>query len=147
MAQAMWSFTTSFLSRLLDPSGHLTLPNPNWSHAVFANSILAQFQPVASLWLLLKGVTIWCMWIARNHCAFNTTRWRTEHVANLIWTGLSNYAKVVWRNAQHRIRKEPSTSSRVLKKFDHDWGRFPLLCAWQELTVTWCHRNPVTGIG
>jgi hypothetical protein len=50
------------------------------------------------LWLLLRGyVTLWTIWIARNHCVFQHEIWSHKLATLLIWKGLGcEYARAAW---------------------------------------------------
>jgi hypothetical protein len=146
-SQTLWTHTTDLLNYLAPPGNCQTWSTPAWSQSLFTSSVPRRFTSISQLWSLLQGITLWCIWIAKNHCVFHQGKWRDVMVFNLIWSGLIEYACTAWLKTLRRITKEPSHIDCALKKFDADWRRFPSLCIRNGLIVSWDHCSQLTGIG
>jgi hypothetical protein len=46
------------------------------------------------IWHLLRGITLWTIWIERNDRVFNQEQWHVSRVKHRIWDELIIYAKV-----------------------------------------------------
>jgi hypothetical protein len=134
-AQDLWNHSTALLNYLVDPKDWQHWSPPDWSQSIFAGPILRRFQSVGRLWSLLRGITLWSMWIARNQCIFNQVRWRPEMVYNLLWSGLLKYGQATLSRTCARIIKDPSATDKALKKFDTEWGRWKSICSRQRMTI------------
>jgi hypothetical protein len=70
-SQHVWSYTTVLLNLLERPTDQTQWSIPDWKQALFAEEPSRCFKTIARLWLLLRGTTLWTIWIARNHFVFN----------------------------------------------------------------------------
>jgi hypothetical protein len=118
---------------------------PDWSQMLFASSIPRKFEPMARLWLLIRGVTLWCIWISRNHFVFTQSSWHHEYFTDLICLGISEYAKAAWNKVQATLVKNPVAAPKLLKRIDSEWGRFQLICSRQGRLISWGRHNPCIG--
>lgn len=62
----------------MDQEGRPRQFYPSWKHCIFACRIPRRFREVSRLWLLLRGVVTWTLWIERNDAAFNGILWPQE---------------------------------------------------------------------
>jgi len=49
------------------------------------------------IWHLLRGITLWTIWIECNDKVFNHEQWHESNVKHRNWYGLIIYAKVAWQ--------------------------------------------------
>ena len=69
---------------------------PNWQQALFLNEAMEPFQLLELIQMLIKGVTLWTVWILRNNNIFNHKRWQHSQAINLVWQGLMDYTQITW---------------------------------------------------
>jgi hypothetical protein len=106
-----------------------------------------KFKPVARLWLLLHGISLWTIWITRNHFVFQGERWSQELVQSLIWKGIGEYSRAIWSKCVAQITMDPLSKPKLLACFDAQWTKYHLICTKEDMKVTWIRHDPVTGIG
>jgi hypothetical protein len=121
-------------------------PLLEWSQAFFASSVPHNFQPAAKFWLLLRSVTLWCIWLIKNHLVFTQNHWPYELTAQMIWSGLVEYAKAAWNKLQKMLIRMPIIAPHLFKKFDTEWGRHRLICTRHGHLISWGRHNPTEGI-
>jgi hypothetical protein len=144
-SQKTWTYTSALMKCFAVVPG--PWEPPDWKQALFAQEPPWKFQKVARLWLLLREVTMWSVWISRNNFVFNQSRWNHQHVTNLIWRGIGEYAHAAWSKSLRKIAKAPESSKKVLARFDAHWGMANLLCSREDQRIAWHWQNPVTRIG
>jgi hypothetical protein len=68
-----WEFAFSSLYRFkFPPHSKGSLENPRvWSTVLFNNPLPSRVKKLSAVWSLLKGVTLWAIWIERNELVFN----------------------------------------------------------------------------
>jgi hypothetical protein len=87
-SQQTWAYTNELLKMFVSTAHQQVWAVLDWKHAMFVANPTRKFKHVNWLWLLLRGVTIWCVLIARNHFVFSHERWNHHHVTTMIWKGL-----------------------------------------------------------
>jgi hypothetical protein len=112
----------------------------------FAANTPRSFQERSKFWLLMRGVILWSLWIARNDLVFNHVRWFKYKIEQIIWQGFTNYGRGDWVKTLDRITKKPSTAEKALAKFDDTWACHESICSRQGMRVRWKTFAP-TGIG
>ena len=101
---------------------------------------------MAKFWSLLRGVTLWTLWIVRNDQVFNQCRWLQAKIEQIIRQGLVDYGSGDWIKTFAKITKNPSTAETVLARFDESWTSYESICNLQGMKVKWQATYP-TGIG
>ena len=48
------------------------------------------------VWLLLRGVMFWAIWIARNDLTFNNIKYDTRIIQQMIWQRILEYTRIAW---------------------------------------------------
>lgn len=66
----------------------------HWKQALFGERLQKKFCKQIQIWHLLRGITLWFIWIERNDKVFNQEHWIEAKVKHLIWGELIMYAKV-----------------------------------------------------
>lgn len=51
------------------------------------------------IWLVLRGISLWTIWVERNNFTFKITRWDVEKTQKIIWQRLLEYSKLAWNIA------------------------------------------------
>jgi hypothetical protein len=141
--QTLWAFSNRLLKLLASQDARSDWIVPDWFQFIFASSIPRCFVLVGRTWSLIRGITLWCIWIERNLTIFNQGRWRSTYTCTLIWKGLMEYTKTAFK----RITKEPAFTDKMLKKFNANWGRFKQLCIRSGRSMTWAKHCLLEGIG
>jgi hypothetical protein len=62
-------------------------------HGILGHRIPRRFKPVSRLWLLMRGVVMWLLWLERLDASYNNIRWHQEKLQSLIWLGLVDYGR------------------------------------------------------
>nr|PNR48411.1 hypothetical protein PHYPA_012887 [Physcomitrium patens] len=78
----------------------LTQFTPSWIHCVFAFRTPKRFKKASRLWLLIRGIIMWVIWIERNDDAFNGVFWPKEQVFHLIWLQLVDWQEHLVQNTR-----------------------------------------------
>jgi hypothetical protein len=65
--QTLWTHATELLNYLAPQDNCHTWVTLDWSQSLLASSVPRRFLVVSKLWSLLHGITLWCIWIARNY--------------------------------------------------------------------------------
>jgi hypothetical protein len=117
-----------------------------WEQALFFARSPRSFQSTERFWSLLRGVTLWTLWVARNEEVFNQYSWHRTKIELIIWQGLVDYGRGDWAKAVALIRKDLDKSEKALVRFDEDWGQYETICKREGMRVTWVTMVP-TGIG
>jgi hypothetical protein len=117
----------------------------HWHHGIFGKKIPASFSNYSRIWLLLRGITLWTIWIERNDLTFNKTRWDASRVEQTIWRGLLDYARIAWRKALEDSKTE-ATYDDVLAKFHATWGNNNLLYCKSNSEIMWNNQAPHVGL-
>jgi hypothetical protein len=115
---------------------------PNWKQSLFSARPPRRFSKTLRFWELLRGITIWTIWLARNDKVFNHEDWAQERVEQTIWNSLVDYGRSAWVNTVTRLTKDPTSRGKALDKFDHNWGKYPIICSREGMKVTWVYRRP-----
>ena len=71
--------------------------NFNWKQALFGERIPKKYDKLVKVWHLLRGITMWTIWIERNDKVFNHTQWHESRVEQRIWDELIIYSKMAWK--------------------------------------------------
>ena len=90
-----WKCTNKILVGLAESVDVVTQP-ANRNQAVFSLNRQLGDQALDSYWILLQGITIWFLWIARNDTVFNHDAWPDQKVEKSIWNALVNYGTAAW---------------------------------------------------
>lgn len=89
------------------------------------------------IWLLLRGIALWTIWINQSDLTFNKNRrWDVVKVKQPIWQSLFAYARVAYGKALINSKRE-AIYNNLLGKSDIVWGGNGLL-----YNITWHIRTP-----
>jgi hypothetical protein len=105
--------------------------------ALFAYRMPRKFRKVNRLWLLLRGVTLWTIWIARNDLVFNQKLWNSARIEAAIWDGIAEYGKVAWGKVCSQRTNNQASHAKALELFDSNWGKHDSLCNRVGSKVHW----------
>jgi hypothetical protein len=141
-SQNTWKYVTFALNCIAAPTGARTWSMPNWKQSLFSARPPRRFSKTLRFWELLRGITIWTIWLARNDKVFNHEDWAQERVEQTIWNSLVDYGRSAWVNTVTRLTKDPTSRGKALEKFDHNWGKYPIICSREGMKVTWVCRRP-----
>ena len=109
----------------------------NWKQALFGERIRKKFAPKIQVWHLLRGITLWTIWIERNDYVFNREHWHESKVKHRIWDELIIYAKATWDKVIKQIKISRFSALALLRKFDLTWGARNILCKRYNLHIIW----------
>lgn len=90
----------------------------NWKQILFRERITNKFVKKIKIWHLLRGISLWTMWIEQNDRVFNHEQCRESKMKHLIWDDLVMYAKVAWIRMVKFAEINVYLSEALLKGFD-----------------------------
>lgn len=106
-AQRVWQWAIHIMNALLigrDAQGPWRLLT--WRQGIFSGGIPRKFNALKWLWLEVRTVVLWVLWIQRNDMVFNNQAWTDERLLQYIWSGLLDYGCVEWAKV---CNKHPRT--------------------------------------
>nr|PNR41424.1 hypothetical protein PHYPA_018827 [Physcomitrium patens] len=83
-SQHVWGFVSVQLGKLTQPDESNGWPLANWKQALFGHRTPRRYRRVGKLWLLLRSIAIWNIWIARNDKVFNQVTWSKEKMEQTV---------------------------------------------------------------
>ena len=90
---------------------------------------------IFKMWHLLRGITLWNIWIERNDKVFNHEQWHESKVKQQIWDELITYAKAAWKRVVEQIKINKLSTAPILKGFDKTWSTRNILYKRHNLCV------------
>ena len=100
----------------------------NWKQPLFGERIPKRYGKMIKVWHLLRGITLWTIWIERNDRVFNLEQWHVSKVSRRIWDDLIIYAKMAWSRVLELIKISSFSAAALLQGFDKSWGARNVLC-------------------
>jgi hypothetical protein len=94
---------------------------------------------------LLRGITLWALWIEQNDLVFNNERWNVGKIHKVIWDALLDYGTATWNRCMRLIKKTLRVERKLLEKFDKSSGRHRVICVRIGNFVRWCYDGPWRG--
>jgi hypothetical protein len=74
------------------------------------------------IWHLLRGITLWTIWIKSIGKVFNHEQWHESKVKQRLWDELIIYAKAAWDRAIEQLKIMSFSMAAMLQGFDKTWG-------------------------
>jgi hypothetical protein len=109
----------------------------NWKQALFGERIPKKYSKKIPIWHLIRGITLWTIWIERNDKVFNQEQWHLSKVKHKIWDELIIYAQVAWKRVLEQVKKKSYLTETLVHGFDKTWGDRQVLCRRHDLHITW----------
>jgi hypothetical protein len=106
-------------------------------HGIFGHRIPCRFMPVSRLWLLMRSVIMWLLWLERLDASYNNIQWHQEKVQSLIWLGLVDYGRIAWRQTLAKCKANPVKSKAYKEKFRIQWCCGGIFVEWVEERPSW----------
>ena len=111
--------------------------NFNWKQALFGERIPKKYGKMVKVWHLLRGITLWTIWIEQNDKVFNQAQWHKSKIKHHIWDELIIYAKLAWKMVMAQIKISSFSVMAMLQGFDKTWGARNVLCRQHNLHIEW----------
>ena len=86
----------------------------------WANS--KKFGKMIQVWHLLRGITLWIIWIERNGNVFNHEEWHKSKMKHRIWYELIFYVISAWKKINKLIKTSRFSALAIIQGFDKTWG-------------------------
>jgi hypothetical protein len=135
-ARRAWKWTTYIVHELCGVrTGHLD--SFNWKQAIFGERIPYKFRKMTKIWHLLRGITLWTIWVERNDKVFNQEQWHESKMKARIWDTLLMYAHTAWQRVLKFIKISKFSAAALLQTFDRTWGARQVLCRRNRLVIEW----------
>ena len=109
----------------------------NWKQALIGERIPKKYGKKIKTWHLLRGITLWTIWIEHNDKVFNHEQWHESKVKHRNWDELIIYAKEAWNRVIEQIKISSFSAVAMLQGFDKTWGAGNVLCRRHNLHTKW----------
>lgn len=129
-AQRAWQWGIHIMNSLLisrDAQGPWS--SFNWKQGNFSDRIPQKFDQLCSIWMALRTVILWTLWLERNDVAFNDEKWPANKVLHRIWLGLIDYGRVEWKKSQQKLGKSDVATRRIERIFAAKWCRHNIIAS------------------
>ena len=135
-ARRTWRWATHIMHELCGVrTGHLD--SFNWKQGIFGERIPFKFRKMTKIWHLLRGTTLWTIWVERNDKVFNQEQWHVSKMKAHIWNTLLMYAHMAWQRVLKLIKISRFSALALLQIFDRTWGARQVLCRKNRLAIEW----------
>lgn len=116
-----------------------------WKQGIFSSQIPRKFNHVKRIWLEIRTVVLWSLWLERNDRAFNNITWSMERMRHAIWTGMIDYGRVEWDGI--RLKKKLSLDARAELRacFRRKRGLFEIFATFVDDLPLWQPVGPMAG--
>lgn len=133
-AEDAWNFATRILNAVDNPS-EAPWTRPRMKSAIFAARMPRKLYKIRRIWLLLRGIVLWSIWLARNDMVFNRQKWPSQQLCSVIWQGLTDYGRVAWGRVLSANTSKERTKATA--RFNANWGCHEAVCSRRDDKVTW----------
>ncbi len=82
---------------------------------LFNKKLPSKFTKFYLLWSLIRGVTLWSIWLERNDLNFNGARWPHNKLKKVMWDGLLNYSRLEWQHTLQKIKRKLTNEASLLE--------------------------------
>ena len=135
-AYSTWTWCSSLIhaiqKRPSDPSVHFRI---DWHHCIFTQKLPRRFGKFSMIWSLLRGLTLWELWICRNAKCFKNETWPSATITGNIWRGLQDYARLAYYDT---TRSTTDNNNEIrCRRFDSTWGSNKILCHRIGNNISW----------
>lgn len=111
----------------------------------FSDYIPRKFNPVKRVWMELRTVVMWTLWIERNDKVFNNCAWTNEKLFQTVWTDIIDYGRVEWDRVRIKKKTHPDLAARELGKFVARRCRASVFATMVEDNPQWQLKGPDAG--
>jgi hypothetical protein len=88
-----------------------------WKHGIFSDRMPRRFDKVRKIWMAIRGIVIWLLWLERNDAVFNDVHLSREKVIQKVWLGIIDYGRKDWEGSKMAANR----------KFESIWCRNKVL--------------------
>jgi hypothetical protein len=111
--------------------------------SIFGHRIPRRYKNVSRLWLLMRGIIMWNLWLETCDVVFNHTRWHEEKMKSLVWLGLIDYGRMAWHKALNKCKHNPCKRKSTIDKFKSQWCIGGILVVWTSNYPNWRMSGPM----
>ena len=119
-ARQAWRWTTFIMHELCGVRTS-NYDSFNWKQALFRERIPKKYGKIIKICHLLRGITLWTIWIKQNDKVFNQTHWHESKIKQQVWDELIIYAKMAWKRVTAQIKISSFSAVAMLQAFDKTW--------------------------
>lgn len=146
-ATQAWDFATSVLYHA---AGYQRQPQPwprfSWTQYLLGAALPPQFEQNQPMWSLLRGSTLWIIWIRRNAHVFTTTRWTQDALELALWDAFLDLARSSWQKVQEPRARPPTRLRQAIREFDRVWQTNGVFFTRLEDKIRWNYIRPRRGL-
>lgn len=110
-------------------------------HCLFTKNLPKRFGKFKIIWTLLRGVTLWELWLERNAMVFNTDDWSFTQVSTRIWQCLQDHGKIEGNPLKQMLPDDGAAPDFCFEHFDTTWGSNCVLCTRMNNSIRWHHNS------
>ncbi|KAG0593412.1 hypothetical protein KC19_1G327900 [Ceratodon purpureus] len=145
-AMRAWDFVATIL--------HCLAPTPrdagpwarlSWKQCILNAPLPGTFDALRPLWSLLRGATLWIIWIQRNQLVFHGHRWPTEVLEQTLWDAFLDLARMAWTRIAWCEQNQPSGITKAQDSFNATWLHAGFFFTPTERGPRWNYDRPRTG--
>ena len=145
-AQHIWKYalTILYLSQAIQPvQGRWAMFT--WQQCVMGSRIPRKFREASGLWSLIRGSTIWLIWIDRNAICFQRDLWATQKLETMLWDAVIDHGRTAWLRTQSLIEQYPNEGGKFLDQFRSVWCQSDFFGRLEIDHMRWRHHRPHLG--
>jgi hypothetical protein len=118
-----------------------------WKHGIFSHRMPRRYKKVSRLWVLLRGIVIWLLWIERNEAAFDGVFWSPEQLRRKIWVSIIDYGRLAWQKLLDRCKRSPDKRNKLTSQFMKQWCSNEVFACWFGDRPYWKLTCPNISLG
>ncbi|KAG0625649.1 hypothetical protein M758_2G071300 [Ceratodon purpureus] len=145
-ARHAWDYSTSVLYRVARLA-HWPQPWPRltWAQCLLGTALPSYLQPFQHLWSLLRGSTLWVIWIHRNAQVFSATRWTVPAIEIALWETFLDLARTAWYKMEYMQEHNATGLGNAIEEFQATWLTSTVFCTGEDERIRWNFRRPPGG--
>lgn len=145
-AQRAWEWAMHILNTLVhgkEAEGPWQMVT--WKNGIFSCEIPRKFNQFKRVWMELRTVVLWALWIERNDKVFNDVSWPPAKLMQVVWDGIIDYGRIEWTKVKLRRISHPDRAEQEFAVFQARRGRHEVFAEFTNEKPRWQLRGPVAG--
>ncbi|KAG0571902.1 hypothetical protein KC19_VG052100 [Ceratodon purpureus] len=146
-ARLAWDWAQTVLYALAGISrASMPWPRFSWDQCLMGTALPDPLRAWHDTWSLIRGTTLWCIWLRRNAVVFRNEIWSTDHLDTILWDATLDLARLSWERVKWSERYQPRARPKLRRDFTRLWAHRNVFCSLQADRVTWLHVRPRRGV-
>ncbi|KAG0585602.1 hypothetical protein KC19_2G024500 [Ceratodon purpureus] len=146
-AARAWHFAATVLHlSARSPWSPSPRPLPTWDQCILGVDLPNELQESQVLWSLIRGATLWVIWIQRNQRVFHNNLWPVTVLEQQLWDAFLDLAHVAWNKISWCEENQPQGITRATEEFRTTWLPVGLFFTLTERGPRWNYQRPPTDL-